>query len=259
MEPQPVRPLDYATPQKRAKSWLILAVIVGAVAACVMLLGSIGFMFFHVSTPRSITPLSPLSSAAVQTTRAASFVVNLWGDKVGPAPTTFVSALTGGGGPVTWVIVPDGDKTVLAQTSTDSTDYRFPLCVFNGLTAKDVEVSSRFKAVSGKVDQAGGLVVRYQNKDNYYVVRANALENNVRLYRVIDGNRTQFAGADVKVSSGEWHDLTLVVKGSHFNVVYEGMPLFEADDSAIGNAGQVGLWTKADSVTEFDLLTVNPD
>jgi hypothetical protein len=121
-----------------------------------------------------------------------------------------------------------------------------------------VEVATRFKPVSGKVDQAGGVVVRYQEKDNYYVARANALENNVRLYNVIGGERTQFAGTDAKVSSDEWHRLTLEAKGSHFKVPFEGTPLFDTDDSTIGNAWQVGLWIKVDSLTEFDMLTVNP-
>jgi len=221
---------------------------------CVMFISFVGLMFFRTSV--SISP--PVPPSTVKVTRAVSFLINFQGDEVGSTPSSFLSALTGGGGPVTWVIVRDGNKTVLAQTSTDSTSKRFPLCVYSGFTAKDVEVSIRFKAVSGKVDQAGGAVVRYQDNNNYYVVRANALENNVRFYKLIGGERTEIAGADVKVSPGEWHRLTLEAKGSHFKVSYEGTRLFEADDSAIGNSGHVGLWTKADSVTEFDMLTVNP-
>jgi hypothetical protein len=233
----------------------MIVLIVGAVAG-ILFLASIGLFFSHtsVSTSRPL-PISTVRPAS----RPASFLVTFQGDEVGSAPSSFLSALTGGGGPVTWVIVQDGGKTELAQTSTDPTSKRFPLCVYSGFVAKDVEVSTRFKPVSGKVDQAGGVIVRYQDKDNYYIVRANALENNVRLYKVIGGERTQIAGADANVSSGEWHGLALETKGSHFKVSYEGTLLFEVDDSAIGNAGQVGLWTKADSVTEFDMLTVNPE
>src|SRR5215217_3666906 len=178
----------------------------------------------------------------------------------GKTPAEFTADLTGGGGPASWV-VQDNDKApsgkrVLAQTSADSTDYRFPLCVHKDFSAKDVQVSVQFRAVAGKVDQAGGLVVRYRDKDNYYVVRANALEDNVRLYHVVNGQRKQFAGASTKVSRGEWHRLTLGVKGSHFQVFFDDKPLFEADDATFKDAGRVGMWTKADSVTRFDDLTV---
>jgi 3-keto-disaccharide hydrolase len=182
---------------------------------------------------------------------------------VGILPTGFSGAVTGGGGPASWVVVedftaPSGGK-VLAQTSTDKTSFRFPLCVYEGFTASDVTVSVNFKSISGTVDQAAGLVARYRDKDNYYVVRANALENNVRLYKIERGNRKQFAGANVKVPSGEWQTLALEVKGTHFWVLLNDTLLFEADDATFKNAGKVGLWTKADSVTYFDDLRVKTD
>lgn len=180
--------------------------------------------------------------------------------EVGKLPVDFSTALTGGGGPVVWVVkeepsAPSGGK-VLAQTSTDTTDYRFPLCVYDKVTARDVEVAVRFKAIAGKVDQAAGLMVRFQDKDNYYITRANALEDNVRLYKVVGGSRKQFAGTKAKVSSGEWHALKLAVKGKHFQVYFDDKLLFEADDDTFKDAGKVGLWTKADSVTYFDDLTI---
>jgi hypothetical protein len=177
-------------------------------------------------------------------------------DDAGAAPAGFVTALTGGGGPVVWVVQEDekapSGKKVLAQTSADGTDYRFPLCVLKEFSARDVEVSAHFKPVSGQVDQAGGLVARYRDKDNYYVVRANALEDNVRLYHVVKGDRVQFAGASVKVASGQWHTLKLSVKGNHFQVFFNDQPLFEGDDDTFKEAGSAGMWTKADSVTRFD-------
>jgi Beta xylosidase C-terminal Concanavalin A-like domain len=179
---------------------------------------------------------------------------------VGTFPTGFASAVTGGGGPASWAVVedftaPSGGK-VLAQTSTDRASDRFPLCVYDGFITSDVAVSVSFKPVSGTVDQAAGLVARYRDKDNYYVVRANALENNVRLYKVERGNRKQFAGANVKVPSGEWRTLALEIKATHFRVLLNDTLLFEADDATFKNAGKVGLWTKADSVTYFDDLRV---
>lgn len=182
------------------------------------------------------------------------------GEEVGKAPAGFTTALTGGGGPVAWAIVddksaPNGSKA-LAQTSQDDTDYRFPLCVYDDFTAKDVSIEVRFKPVEGKVDQAAGIVGRYQDSDNYYVTRANALEDNVRLYHVVKGKRKQFAGTNVKVESGKWHTLKLIAKGQHFQVYFDGALQFEADDDTFTNSGKVGLWTKADSVTYFDDLMV---
>jgi Domain of Unknown Function (DUF1080) len=179
---------------------------------------------------------------------------------VGELPAGFSTAVTGGGGPAAWRVVedasaPSGGK-VLAQTSTDKTSARFPLCLYEGLTAADVEVSVRFKPVSGTVDQAAGLVARYRDRNNYYIVRANALEHNVRLYKVERGKRQQFAGVDVKVPANQWQTLTLEVKGTHSRVFLNDTLLFEADDRTFRDAGKVGLWTKADSVTSFDDLTV---
>src|SRR2546430_3773770 len=152
-----------------------------------------------------------------ETKPAAQITIDFDASEVGKLPSDFSTALTGSGGPVTWVVkedaaAPSGRK-VLAQTSTDKTDYRFPLCIYDPFTAKDVEVSVKFKAASGKVDQAAGLVARFQDKDNYYITRANALENNVRLYKVVGGSRRQFAGKNMKVTSGEWHTLKLEVRG----------------------------------------------
>ncbi|MSR63517.1 MAG: hypothetical protein EXS08_13830 [Planctomycetes bacterium] len=181
--------------------------------------------------------------------------------EAGRPPTGFVTALTGGGAPCTWAVLaapePAGAK-VLAQTSTDDTDYRFPLCVLAGFSARDASVSVRFRAVAGAVDRAAGLVARYHDPNNYYIVRANALEDNVRLYKVVDGQRKQFAGEKVPVSAGDWHSLRLDVAGQRFAVFLDGKLLFRAEDDTFADAGQVGLWTKADSVTWFDDLRYGP-
>ena len=150
---------------------------------------------------------------------------------------------------------PSGGK-VLAQTSADTTNDRFPLCIYEQLTAADVEVAVPFKAVAGKVDQAAGLVARFKDKDNYYITRANALENNVRLYKVVKGNRKQFAGANVKVPPANGIRLKLALRGTHFQVFFDEKLVFEAKDETFKDAGKVGLWTKADSVTYFDNLSI---
>lgn len=182
--------------------------------------------------------------------------------EIGRLPAGFTAMLTGRGAAGAWRIFEDAaapsGRKVLAQTSIDRTSSRFPLCIYDAFTATDVTVAVQFKAISGTVDQAAGLVVRFQNPENYYLVRANALENNVRLYKVVRGHRTQFAGAQVTVPSGQWQRLALEVKGNHFRVFLNNTPLFEAMDRTFGSPGKIGLWTKADSVTSFDDLTITP-
>ena len=181
--------------------------------------------------------------------------------EIGRAPEDFEPALTGKGAPGRWEVVADataeGGKA-LAQVSTDATDYRFPILIRTPAAPADVEATIRFKAVSGKVDQAAGVAVRLIDPNNYYVVRANALENNVRLYRVVAGRREEFAGKNAKVTSGEWHTLALRARGNQFAVSYDGRQLFTAKDDRFGSAGKVALWTKADSVTRFDRLEIKP-
>jgi hypothetical protein len=174
---------------------------------------------------------------------------------VGSLPEGFSTAVTNGPDGK-WKIVEAGGEKILAQTNTDDTDRRFPLCVYDKENCKDVEVSVEFKAVSGKVDQAAGLMARYKDKDNYYITRANALENNVRLYKVEGGNRKQIASADVEVTSGKWHNLKLEIEGTHQKVFFNGKQIIETDDATFSDAGKVGLWTKADSVTYFKNLKI---
>ncbi|WP_448192649.1 hypothetical protein [Azospirillum sp. sgz301742] len=178
------------------------------------------------------------------------------GDKPGSLPPGFSVALTGKGAPPEWKVVEDPSSPagakVLAQTSADSTDYRFPLCIESAFTAADVRLTVRFRPVSGKVDQGAGLVARFRDAGNYYVVRANALEDNVNLYKVVNGRRSEITGKTVKLRSGEWRTLGLTVQGDRMEVSLDGQTLFEATDGTFKEAGKVGLWTKADSVIHFD-------
>jgi len=176
----------------------------------------------------------------------------------GSLPPGFAPGLTGGGGPVAWQIVADdsvASRKALAQTSADRTDTRFPICIYVRASARDIDVAVRFKPLAGRVDQAGGIIVRVTDPNNYCVVRANSLEDNVHLYHVIRGRRSEFAGADVKVRSAAWQTLRLRAEGPRFQVHFDGKLLFEASDSRLPGPGRIGLWTKADSVTHFDQLT----
>lgn len=180
---------------------------------------------------------------------------------IGSTPKGFESALTGGGSAASWEVVEDSssrDGKALAQTSQDRTDHRFPLAIYTPVVAADVEITARFKPVSGKVDRAGGVVVRFSDANNYYVARANALEDNVRFYRVVSGRREQLASANVKVTPGQWHTLTLRAEGDRFTVTYDGKALHTTNDKTFPSAGKIGVWTKSDSVTHFDRIEIKP-
>jgi hypothetical protein len=203
---------------------------------------------------------SPPETPAPEQSAGASFTYNFDGDAVGSPPAKFHSARTGKGAESKWVVMADpsapSKPNVVAQTSADTTDYRFPLLIADEGSFKDLELNVRFKAVSGEVDRAGGLVFRLKDANNYYIVRANALEDNYRLYHVINGSRRQFAGANFKVTSGEWHELRVEAVGNKIICYYDGAKKIEATDDTFKDAGKVGLWTKADSVTYFDDLRV---
>jgi hypothetical protein len=196
-------------------------------------------------------------------------VLNFDQDEAGKSPKGFIFGLTGQGKQGAWIVRKDptalSAPNVLAQTDADPVSYRFPLCVYEGFTGKDVDVSVRYKPVSGKEDQAAGIVWRYQDPDNYYIVRANAVENNVVLYKVEKGRRTDLPlvgkgrtyGAKAPIPSGKWGILRVVAVGNRFEVYSNGIKLFDVEDSTFPMAGKVGLWTKADSMTLFDDLTIN--
>lgn len=200
---------------------------------------------------------------------AQTAMINFDNDKIGDAPKDFTAALTGQGKAGVWVVMKDAaspeHKNVLAQTDADATSYRFPLCVYEKLTAKDADISVKFKPVSGNKDQAAGVIWRCRDKDNYYIARANALENNVVLYKVQNGKREDLPlkgegrtyGKKTTVPKNQWSELRVTAKGNLFTVYLNGQKLFEVEDGAFAEAGKVGLWTKADSVTYFNDLKVS--
>jgi hypothetical protein len=180
---------------------------------------------------------------------------------IGALPPDFVSMVTDGGPEGRWEIVEDPTAAggrALAQLDEDPTNGRFLMAVHATFSASEVEVSTRFKPISGRVDQAGGLVLRFIDANNYYIARANALESNVRFYRVVNGQRQQLASADANLSAGEWHSLAVRAEGNEFTVLFDGVEVITTTDNTFPSAGKVGLWTKADSVTHFESLRVAP-
>jgi len=201
-----------------------------------------------------------VTSGSETLSQSAATVVAIANMEVGVTPADFKFVRTGQGGPGKWTVVDDETSfagRVIEQSSNERTDYRFPLAIFEPVVAKNVDVAVRFKPVAGRIDQAGGIAVRVLDPDNYYVVRANALEHNVRFYRVVRGRREQIDGVNTKVAGNEWHSLGLKAQGDRFTVEFDGKTLFTTTDKTFADAGKIALWTKADSVTRFDQIAIN--
>jgi hypothetical protein len=188
----------------------------------------------------------------------------------GKLPAGWTVAMTHDGAPPRWEIVRDQSAPsppyVLAQVSRDRTAGRFPLAIWDATTIRNGEVSVAFKTVDGSVDQAAGIVWRYRDPNNYYIVRANALESNVVLYKVENGIRLSIAPKEIpsrsygvkrQIPKGQWNTLRIAFKDSSFTVFLNGERLFETEDRTFTQAGKTGLWTKADSLTYFDEFTIS--
>ena len=191
-------------------------------------------------------------------------VVDFESMEVNAPPRGWGLTMTDGGEPPRWQIVNDASSParskVLAQLSEDRTSGRFPLAIHPNAVVANGEISVRFKPISGRVDRAAGLVWRYRNENNYYIVRANSLEDNVVLYKVENGRRTPLEpvgraddyGVKHPVPAERWSTLGVTFDGARFSVSFDGTLLFEVVDATFAEAGRVGIWTKADSVTYFD-------
>lgn len=171
--------------------------------------------------------------------------------RAGTLPANWTAGVTGGGTP-RWTIEADptapSKPNVLKQRGTGT----FPWCVKNGVAIADGIVEVKFKPISGREDQAGGLVWRWKGGDNYYVARANALENNVSLYYTEKGSRKTIKYVDAPVPGNVWHTLRVEFIGKRIEVMLDGKTYIQLDDGHITGPGAVGVWTKADSVTAFD-------
>jgi len=214
----------------------IHALVLGGLAACV---------------------LASIPTPARAQTGATMIAIEKMG--VGAGPPEFEFARTGQGSPGQWIVVDDPSASAsraIEQSSTDRTDYRFPLAIYQPVTARNVEVTLRFKPMAGKEDQSGGIVVRLTSPNDYYIARANALEDNVRFYRVVKGRRQQLASANVKVTSGQWHTLGLKAENDRFTVSFNSKTIHSTTDRTFSGAGRIGLWTKSDSVTRFDQINI---
>jgi hypothetical protein len=184
-------------------------------------------------------------------TTALAQTVNFDDAKPGDLPADWTCTKTGKG-EAKWAVVADNSAPSKSHVLKQSGEADYPVAFKNDSNLKDGFVEVKFKPVSGQEDQAGGVVWRVKDADNYYIARANALEGNVRIYHFAKGKRTQFKGASVLVAANQWHTLRVNFSGKQFAVVFNGKELFTAEDETHKDAGKVGVWTKADSVTLFD-------
>jgi hypothetical protein len=190
----------------------------------------------------------------VTTALPAAETLNFDDMKSGAPPPGWMATQTASGR-ANWSVEKDGSAPSKPNVLKQSGQATFPICFKNDTNIKDGFVEVKFKPIAGKEDQAGGVIWRLQDANNYYIARANALENNVTIYHTIKGKRIEKKRANMKVASGQWHTLRVDFSGNHFTVTFDGSKAIEWDDDTFRNAGKVGVWTKADSVTDFDDFT----
>ena len=188
---------------------------------------------------------------ALATVNLQAETINFDADAVGALPVSWIAGVTGSGNPK-WTVEPDATapsgRNVLKQSGSGS----YPWCVRKDASIADGFVEVKFKALTGSEDQAGGVVWRWKDSNNYYVARANALENNVSLYYTENGRRITIKYVDTPTIGHAWHALRTEFSGTRIRVLLDGKTYIEVDDKHIQGAGSVGVWTKADSVTLFD-------
>src|SRR5437773_4116909 len=201
----------------------------------------------------SMSPLTimTLAVATVLAAVAAADSVNFDAGTVGQAPAGWTATRTGSGDGK-WTIEKDDTATSKPNVLKQSGVATYPVCFKDDTNLKDGFVEVKFKSISGREDQAGGVVWRLKDANNYYVARANALEDNVTIYDTVNGRRTERKRSNTKVAPNQWHTLRVDFNGSHFTVTFDNKKAIEWDDNTFKDAGKVGVWTKADSVTAFD-------
>ena len=190
-------------------------------------------------------------------------VINFDTAPLGKTPPGWIVPMTHRGGPSRWEVRKDQTAPtqpyVLAQVSNEGTNDRSPLAILDKVNLRDGEVSVRIKAVGGREDQGGGLVWRYRDENNYYLVRADALGRSVTVYKVENGKRTQIlGGVKHEMPANRWSTLKVAARGNRFQVYVDHRRLLQGWDSTFSGPGRVGLSTDADSVTYFDDFRVYP-
>jgi hypothetical protein len=198
---------------------------------------------------RILATILPITMMLAGVTLAQT--VNFDNLKTGAPPPDWTATKTGTG-EAKWTIEKDDTAPSKPNVLKQSGQATYPVCIKDDPSLKDGFVEVKFKPISGKVDQAGGLIWRAKDSNNYYIARANALEDNVTIYHTINGRRTEKKRTNMKVASNQWHTLRVDFQANQFTVTFDGKKAIEWNDETFKEAGKVGVWTKADSVTLFD-------
>ncbi len=185
---------------------------------------------------------------------AVAGTVNFDALTTGAPPPDWTATKTGTG-TAKWTIEKDDSAPSKPNVLKQSGQATYPVCIKDDTSIQDGFVEVKFKPISGKEDQAGGLIWRAKDSNNYYIARANALEDNVTIYHTINGRRTEKKRTNAKVASNQWHTLRVDFGANHFTVTFDGKKALDWDDDTFKDAGKVGVWAKADSVTLFDDFT----
>lgn len=209
--------------------------------------------------------IAPVALAVIVVSCAGTPVVTYTSPAPGAAGASWSFDQDAVGGPPSASEAFSGEWKVMAESDAPSKPNalcqvgraEFPAIALGSTVYADFTVTVRFKPISGREDQAAGIVFRVQDKDNYYILRANALEANVNLYLYAGGRRSGIKDGEAKVASGQWQELKLEASGDHLRGFLNGQPVVEATNATY-KAGRIGLWTKADSVTCFDDVIVRP-
>jgi Fe-S cluster assembly iron-binding protein IscA len=208
-----------------------------------------------------------LGCALVSAVNAAEMRFNFSDFPLGETPTNYQSLLVGGGRPTQWKILMDAvpsafspltgraennaSRPVVAQTSMDGSDERFPLLLLSGEIFRNFTFTTRFKMVDGLTEQMAGVVFRFQNASNFYVARASALGKNVRFYKVVNGIRSNPIGPNVNLGAGEWHTLAVKCEGNQISISLDDQPIIPTLGDNSFTEGRIGLLTKSDAVSYF--------
>jgi hypothetical protein len=233
-----------------------------------------GLFFVRLSAMRKI--FLGLCLALAVSASGAEIKIAFSDFTAGQSPTNFHNALAGAGQPGNWKIVTDESpsafapllpgmtptaravrRPVLAQLSRDPTDEHFPMFIYDGQTFKDFKLATPFKIVGGVAEQMAGVVFRFQNASNFYVLRASALGRNVRFYKVVDGIRSEPLGPALDIATNTWHTLAVQCLGAQITCWFDGKPLMATLNDSSFSAGKIGFWTKSDAVSYFGDTTID--
>jgi len=230
----------------------------------IVVVGAAGFIFLSTpiqkpATPAAVAPSQQNAPKAATPAFSQKKIFDFDNDQVGAIPSYLKADKTGQGTRSEWSIMNDptapSPANVLAQTSDEKIQVHFPLAILSNEKYKDLNVSVSFKTVSGTIDRSGGIVFRFNDANNYYLLRASATENDVVLYRYVGGRSSIIASTSVMVSIGSWHTLSVVAIGESIEGYLDGKRVVEVRDATF-LLGSVGLRTKADSVTYFDNFVI---